>query len=64
MKLAIEGMHCQGCVQRVRKALEKLDGVSVADVQVGSAVVAADDDREPAILEAVRKLGFEPRKSE
>ncbi|HWZ31678.1 MAG TPA: heavy metal-associated domain-containing protein [Bryobacteraceae bacterium] len=64
MKVAIEGMHCQACVQRVRKALEKVDGVSVAQVEVGSAVVAADPAREAAVLDAVRKAGYEPRKSE
>ena len=64
MKLVIEGMHCQNCVQRVRKALEKIDGVRVEDVEVGSAVLTADAAMEPAVLEAVRKAGFEPRKSE
>jgi copper chaperone len=64
MKVAIEGMHCQACVQRVRKALEKVDGVSVSQVEVGSAVVAADPAYEAAVLDAVRKAGYEPRKSE
>ncbi len=64
MKVAIEGMHCQNCVQRVRKALEKINGVSVGNVEVGSAVLTADPAIEPAVLDAVRKAGFEPRKSE
>jgi copper chaperone len=64
MKLAIEGMHCENCVQRVLKALEKIDGVRVEDVEVGSAVLTADATMEPVVLEAVRKAGFEPRKSE
>jgi copper chaperone len=64
MKLAIEGMHCQGCVTRVRKALEKVEGVSVNQVDVGSAEVSADASRETAILDAVRKLGFQPQKAE
>ena len=64
MKVAIEGMHCQACVQRVRKALEKIEGVSVSDVQVGSAQVTAEPSKEAAVLEAVRKAGYEPRKSE
>jgi len=64
MKVAIEGMHCQNCVQRVRKALEKLDGVKVESVEVGSAVLAADAAREGAVLDAIRQVGFEPRKSE
>jgi copper chaperone CopZ len=63
MKLAIEGMHCQACVQRVRKALEKVDGVQVQDVEVGSAEVAADTSHQSAVLDAIRKIGFEPRVS-
>ena len=63
MRIAIEGMHCQGCVQRVRKALEKTEGVRVEDVQVGSAVITAAPDRETAALEAVRKAGYEAQKS-
>jgi Cu+-exporting ATPase len=64
MKVAIEGMHCQGCVQRVRRALENVAGIDVSEVNVGSAVVAASESQEPAVLEAIRKAGFEPRKSE
>lgn len=64
MKVAIEGMHCQACVQRVRKALEKVDGAQVESVEVGSAAVAIAPAREAAVLEAVRKAGYEPRRAE
>jgi copper chaperone len=64
MRIAIDGMHCQACVQRVRKAIEKVDGVAIQQVEVGSAVVTADSARETAVLEAVRKAGYEPHKSE
>ncbi len=64
MKIAIEGMHCQACVQRVRKALEKVSGLRVEDVQVGSAVVAIEPSRETAVLDAIRNAGDEPRLSE
>ncbi len=64
MNLVIDGMHCQACVQRVRKALEKVDGAQVKQVEVGSATVAVDAAREAAVLEAVRKAGYEPHKSE
>ena len=59
MKLSIEGMHCQACVNRVQKALEKVNGVHVESVEVGSAVVGAQPDQEQAILEAVRKAGYQ-----
>lgn len=64
MKVQIDGMHCQACVQRVSKAIEKVEGARVERVEVGSAVVAADASREPAVLEAIRKSGYEARKTE
>jgi len=59
MKLSIEGMHCQACVKRVQKALEKVDGVQVESVEVGSAQVAMRPGQEQAVLEAVRKAGYQ-----
>jgi copper chaperone CopZ len=64
MRIAIDGMHCGACAQRVRKALEKTGGVTLHDVQVGWAEVDVQPGREEAALEAVRKAGFEPRKPE
>lgn len=61
MKIAIEGMHCDACVRRVRKALESLDGVGVTNVTVGSAEVAAPEPLQTAVLDAIRKAGYEPR---
>ena len=63
MNISIDGMHCHACIQRVRKAIEKVDGVQVNQVEVGSAIVAIDPAREAAVLEAVRKAGYEPHKS-
>jgi copper chaperone len=63
MKISIDGMHCQACVQRVRKALENVEGVAVQQVDVGSADVAADAAHEAAVIEAVRKAGYESRKA-
>jgi copper chaperone len=64
MKLAIDGMHCQACVARVRKALEKVDGARVDRVDVGSAEVSVDSLREPLVLDAILKAGYQPRKSD
>jgi copper chaperone len=64
VKLVIEGMHCQACVQRVRKALEKVAGVRVDHVEIGSAEVSVDPHGEAGVLEAVRKAGYEPRTSQ
>jgi copper chaperone len=64
MKIAIDGMHCRACVQRVRKALEKVEGAQIQQVDIGSAVVVTDPARESSVLDAVRKAGYETRKSE
>ena len=58
MKLSIEGMHCDACVRRVRKALEGVEGIQVEDVQVGSAVVNGAPEKENTAIEAVRKAGY------
>jgi copper chaperone CopZ len=64
MKVAIEGMHCQACVRRVQNAIVSVEGTRVQDVEIGSAVVVVDPKREEAVLEAVRKAGYEARKTE
>jgi len=58
----IDGMHCQACVTRVRKALEKVESAKVERVDVGSAEVTLDSLLEPAVLDAIRSAGYEPRK--
>lgn len=60
MNITIDGMHCQACVNRVRKALEGVAGARPEKVEVGSATVTVDPGREQAVLEAVRKAGYEP----
>jgi copper chaperone len=64
MNITIEGMHCNACVERVRKAIVKVEGARADSVEIGSAVVSVDPKREAAVLDAVRKAGYEPRKSE
>ena len=60
MNIAIEGMHCDACVRRVRMALEKVEGVTVHEVKVGSAVVDADASLQAAAMEAIQKAGYRP----
>ncbi len=61
--LAVDGMHCGACVRRVKQALEKVDGVTLEDVAVGSArgtfdPVATDAG---ALCDAVKAAGYEAR---
>jgi copper chaperone len=64
MRVAIEGMHCQACVRRVEKAIAGVPGARPEKVEVGSAVVAADLAHEQAVLDAIRKAGYEARRTE
>jgi len=64
MRVSIEGMHCDACVRRVRKAIDSVDGARVETVEVGSASVAIAEDREGTVLEAIRQAGYEPHKAE
>ncbi|HLH38702.1 MAG TPA: heavy metal-associated domain-containing protein [Bryobacteraceae bacterium] len=61
MRIQIDGMHCEACVRRVRKALEKTPGVIVDEVQVGYADVSVPAGRESEAVEAIRQAGFQPR---
>jgi len=58
--LKIEGMSCQHCVMRVRKAVDELPGVSQADVTIGTARVTYDESKiKPTDVEqAIEKAGY------
>ena len=43
VNLVIAGMHCNHCIQAVRRELSKLQGVVVEDVQLGIAQVEYDE---------------------
>ena len=59
--LEIGGMSCGHCVAAVRKALEKVPGVKVDDVQIGRATVEYDPTtvQDTALREAVDDAGYE-----
>jgi copper chaperone CopZ len=59
--LNIEGMHCGGCVTRVSTALKNLPGVTVDEVQVGSATIQYDEAKvtPPTVVQALEKIGFD-----
>ncbi len=58
--LKIDGMSCQHCVMAVKKALDELDGVTSAEVEVGSAVVSYDESKtdKAAVESAVVNAGY------
>ncbi|NOX20529.1 MAG: heavy-metal-associated domain-containing protein [Nitrospirae bacterium] len=58
--IKIDGMSCQHCVMRVKKAIDAVDGVSSSEVEVGSAKVVFDDSKttEDAIKAAITQAGY------
>ncbi len=62
---SIEGMMCEHCVARVKKALESIDGVTEADVSLdknSALVYSLRDIPESEIQEAVEKAGYSLKK--
>jgi copper chaperone len=62
--MKIEGMSCQHCVMRVKKAVEALPGVARADVAVGTARITYDEGKvgEKDLEQAVEKAGYTIKK--
>jgi len=60
LTLKIEGMTCHHCVMSVRRAVEGVEGVNNADVDVGSAKINYDDTKtnKNAIIEAIQRIGY------
>ena len=61
LNFQIEGMHCDACVRRVTRALEKVPGTEVEEVRVGAARVRAQgsDVEAQTYLTAIQNAGFE-----
>jgi copper chaperone CopZ len=62
LHLSVEGMHCQGCVNRLSAALARLEDVEVLQVEVGSARLQLAPGVSPqTVLDAVARSGFSAR---
>jgi copper chaperone len=60
-ELRVEGMSCEGCEQRVNKALGTVEGVkrTDADHTTGTVEIAAESGTEGAARKAVRDAGYD-----
>ena len=58
--IGIDGMSCQHCVMRVKKAIEGLVGISDLSVEVGSARVTFDESKiqQADVENAIVKAGY------
>lgn len=59
-ELAVDGMHCQGCVRRVKAALAAVPGVVVDEVVVGRVRGALDGAGRADVVAAIEGVGFKP----
>ncbi len=58
--LKIEGMHCEGCVRRVREALIGLGVTAEISLAAGTVTVMSQDEAIiSAAKEAIEDLGFD-----
>ncbi len=62
LRIGIGGMTCASCVARVERALRTAPGVASAEVNLASetAAVRAEPAALPALLDTVRRAGYEP----
>ena len=60
LNVEIGGMSCSGCVRKVTKALQKVDGMLKCEVEVGKAKLSYDDTKIDLqrILDVVRQSGY------
>ncbi len=61
-KIKINGMVCEGCENRVKKALERLEGVTEvqADHESGMVTIKTEEELNSTLLkETLDKIGFE-----
>lgn len=60
LQLQIEGMNCSHCVKNVKDSLEKVAGVTSADVNLekGTAVVQAENVERAVLAAAVESAGY------
>ncbi|MEP9389597.1 heavy metal-associated domain-containing protein [Mesorhizobium sp. KR9-304] len=64
IELIIDGMHCSGCANAVRRALAAVPSVSAVTVDLGAgrASVEAEAGIDPAkLLSAAEEAGYEAR---
>jgi copper chaperone len=61
--IRIDGMSCGHCVKTVREALERVEGIDIRSVEIGSAVVEVDETavKLDRLAEAIDDTGFTVR---
>ena len=64
-RIKVEGMTCGGCVASVKRALQRIDGVSNVEVSLDQAQASVDYDpvlvNESQLRTAIEDAGFDAR---
>lgn len=60
LNLTLMGMNCGHCIASVRRTLGAIDGVSVEEVKINSAIVAIDESKASLnqVSEALGEVGY------
>ncbi|HII90863.1 MAG TPA: heavy-metal-associated domain-containing protein [Methanosarcina sp.] len=62
--IKVEGMSCMHCQMRVKKAVEAVEGVQKADVNLQTKQITIDYEEDKAntekVKDAIREAGYEP----
>lgn len=60
IQIRIDGMSCNHCVMRVKKAIDNLKGIEKSDVSIGHANVQFNDIEisQEEIINAITKSGY------
>ncbi|HKA86110.1 MAG TPA: heavy-metal-associated domain-containing protein [Haliangiales bacterium] len=62
VNVKVSGMHCEGCADKIKAGLAKLDGIVNVDVKVADGLVAVKYDKTKTtaekIAKAINELGY------
>jgi len=56
--LKISGMHCHHCVGAVREAIASVEGVTILEVDIGSARIDSPTIEKEALQSAIEEEGY------
>ena len=60
-QITVQNLKCGGCANTIKKNLEKLDGVSMVEVEIEKGEVsfeAESDQRLTEVKESLKKMGY------
>ncbi len=62
VNVKVSGMHCEGCADKIKSGLAKIDGIMNVDVKVADGLVAVKYDKSKTtagkIAKAISELGY------